>query len=180
MLFPFVPLNFRKKFQFIPTLCSPKNRRMPLDGPSLPCKSSLSRSGPLFKRGQGALKRKYKAGYVEEWRGGERGRGTRSNESRTERTSWVKGQTFRSCPLAPWVQRALYRVLRDFFPSFSLSFPRESNVGTIQVDKQALTCISYEVVEDRDSFSRIRTRYNYHVNRPSDTFVFTRYSSGQE
>lgn len=55
-----------------------------------------------------------------------------------------------------------------------------SNVGIIQVDKQALTCISYEVVEDRDSFSRIRTRYNYHVNRPSDTFVFTRYSSGQE
>lgn len=117
--------------------------------------SPVRDAGPLFKRGQGALKRKYKAGYVEEWRGGERGRGTRSNESRTERTSWVKGQTFRSCPLAPWVQRALYRVLRDFFPSFSLSFPRESNVGIIQVDKQALTCISYGVVSSWNKSLRI-------------------------
>lgn len=33
--------------------------------------SEIGDAGPLFKRGQGALKRGYKAGYVEESRGGE-------------------------------------------------------------------------------------------------------------
>lgn len=42
-----------------------------------------------------------------------------------------------------------------FLSSFSLSFPRESNVGIIQVDKQALTCTSYEVVSSWNKWLRI-------------------------